>query len=65
MYYVIMNEEVAVEKGIITATHHFPTKKGQVLFKRDILSNYVGSKDFEFEEITTAQAVKTMDTWQK
>ncbi|WP_158962601.1 hypothetical protein [Myroides fluvii] len=66
MKYVIMNEELAIEKEVIPADHYFPQKEGEVIFKKDILTIY-GQKgnqiDFEYEELETAQALNIIDSW--
>ncbi|WP_353119511.1 hypothetical protein [Myroides odoratus] len=66
MKYVIMNEELAIEKEVIPADHYFPQKEGEVIFKKDMLTIYSqkGNQiDFEYEELETAQALNIIDSW--
>lgn len=66
MKYVIMNEELAIEKEVIPADHYFPQKEGEVIFKKDILTIFrqKGNQiDFEYEELETAQALNIIDSW--
>ncbi|WP_060872868.1 hypothetical protein [Myroides odoratus] len=66
MKYVIMNEELAIEKEVIPADHYFLQKEGEVIFKKDMLTIYSqkGNQiDFEYEELETAQALNIIDSW--
>ena len=66
MKYVIMNEELAIEKEVIPADHYFPQKEEEVIFKKDMLTIYSqkGNQiDFEYEELETAQALNIIDSW--
>ncbi|MBW3519526.1 hypothetical protein [Flavobacterium sp. NKUCC04_CG] len=66
MKYILMNEKLAIEKGIINAKHHFRKEGELVLFKRDILTFWEqqsGNTTDEFGELTTPEALKTTEKW--
>ena len=67
MKYVKMNEEMAVEKGVISETNYFPKKDGEVLFKKDLLTIWQeqGNQiDFEYQELSTAEALNIIESWE-
>lgn len=66
MKYVLMNEELAIERKVIPADHYFPQKDGEVIFKKDILTIFgqQGNQiDFEYEELETREALNTIKEW--
>ncbi|MCP1997306.1 hypothetical protein [Flavobacterium sp. HSC-61S13] len=61
-----MNEKLAVDLGIITQNHPYKKNDGTVIFKRDLLTIWqqnTGKKTTEYKEITTALALKKIDSW--
>lgn len=66
MMYIEMNEQEAIGKGVIPADHYFPKGDEKVIFKNDVLTvfkqkgNHI---DFEFEELNTQTALKTIERW--
>ncbi|WP_413513266.1 hypothetical protein [Myroides odoratus] len=63
---ILMNEEIAITKGVIPEDHYFQKNEGQVIFKKDILTIYSekgNQVDFEYEEMETPKALKIIDTW--
>lgn len=68
MKYVIMNEELAIEKEVIPADHYFPQKEGEVIFKKDLLTIFEqkgNQVDFEFTELETPKALNMIDAWRQ
>lgn len=66
MIYILMDEQTAIERGVIPQAHYFQTGEGKVIFKKDILTVFTqkgNSVDFEIEELKTQQALNTIDAW--
>lgn len=66
MKYIMMPEHLAINKKIIVENHPFKTGEEKVLFKQDVLTiwqNKGNAIDFEFQLLTTAQALNIIDTW--
>lgn len=66
MKYIMMPEQLAIDKNIIAENHSFKTGEEKVIFKQDILTiwtNQGNAIDFEFQLLTTAKALDIIDTW--
>lgn len=66
MVYIILLEELAVERGVIAVNHPYPNNGLEVIFKKDVLINSGVSliEGVDYNEMTTAQALKKYDEWQ-
>jgi len=66
MKYVLMNEEIAVNREVISEENYFPKKDGEVIFKKDLLTIWQekGNQiDFEYQELTTQEALNNIELW--
>ncbi|MFD0701739.1 hypothetical protein [Myroides pelagicus] len=64
MIYVKLSIDKAKELGLIEDNHPYPTNGEEVILKKDLLTLANVSVTEEMTELTTAQALKILDTWQ-
>ncbi|WP_291071650.1 hypothetical protein [Empedobacter sp. UBA5637] len=68
MRYILINEQLAIELGIIEEKHYYRTGEKKVIFKEDILTVWKDYKngiieDNQFEYIDTKKALKLIEKW--
>lgn len=66
MIYILMNEQEAIDKGVIPTDHYFPKGDENVIFKNDVLTVFKqkgNNIDFEYEELNTQTALKRIELW--
>lgn len=68
MRYILINEQLAIDLGIIEEKHYYRTSEKKVIFKEDILTVWKDYKkgvieDNQFEYIDTKKALKLIEKW--
>ena len=68
MRYILINEQLAIDLGIIEKKHYCRTGEKKVIFKEDILTVWKDYKkgvieDSQFEYIDTKTALKLIEKW--
>ena len=68
MNYIIMNEQLAKDLGIIPENHFYQKGEGNVIFKMDILTIWEQNRNKKLEDsqyiiIDTNKALKTIEKW--
>ena len=68
MRYILINEQLAIDLGIIEEKHYYRTDEKKVIFKEDILTVWKDYKkgvieDNQFEYIDTKKTLKLIEKW--
>lgn len=68
MRYILIDEQLGIELGIIEKKHYYRTGEKKVIFKEDILTVWKDYKkgvieDSQFEYIDTKTALKLIEKW--
>ncbi|WP_282635720.1 hypothetical protein [Sphingobacterium thalpophilum] len=69
MNYVKINEQRAIDLGIIKPVNFYRKKDGEVIFSEDVLNSWLekGNRvgDLDYELLTTEKALEIYSAWQK
>ena len=68
MNYILINEQLAIDLGIISENHFYRKGDGKVIFKSDILTIWEQNNNQKLEEnqyeiVDTNNALKQIEKW--